>query len=121
MSTDLYGPGAAGPAAPSLVVKHRAARSYPRVACAGCGALITDVKMAGVAWPPGRVVEESVSPVVVLCKERHCLASDPRWLHWYWMPLDHYLVWLIENTGGHPAKKLRRLIADADRYAEFAG
>lgn len=88
------------------------------MACAGCGELITDVQMAGVVWRPGTIVEEGVSPIVVLCKTNHCLARDARWKHWYWMPLDHFLVWVLQNSGGHPAKKLRRLVADADRYAD---
>jgi hypothetical protein len=49
---DLYGPGPTGPTAPSFVVAHGRGRSCPRVACAGCGALITDVEMAGIVWSP---------------------------------------------------------------------
>jgi hypothetical protein len=118
MSPDCSGPGA--PPVASFVVTHRHAHSYPRVACAGCGVLITDVKMAGVVWRPDTIVEEGVSPIVVLCKTNHCLARDPRWRHWSWEELSVYLVWLIQNTGGHPATKLRQLIADADHVAEFS-
>jgi len=118
VSPDLSGPGA--PPGASFGVKHRRARSYPRVACAGCGALITDVKMAGVAWRPDTVVEDGFSPIVVLCKTNHCLAHDPRWRYWPWEELDVYLVWLLQNTSGHPAKKLRGLIANADSIAEMA-
>src|SRR5262245_30661250 len=100
MSHDLYGSGPDGPTVSSFVVTHRNGRNYPRVACAGCGALITDVDGAGIVWHPTGMVEDGTSPITVLCKRHHCLARDPRWRHWYWMPLDHYLVWLVENTGG---------------------
>ena len=119
MSTDLYGPGPDGPTAPSFGVKHRRAHSYPRVACAGCGELITDVEMAGVVWRPDTMVEEGFSPITVLCKVNHCLANDPRWKHWAWEDLGIYLVWLLQNTGGHPPKKLRQLVANADHIAEL--
>jgi hypothetical protein len=115
MSDDGFGPGA--PPVASFVVKHRAGSSYPRVACAGCGALI--VEMAGVVWSPDPLVEEGVSPITVLCKANHCLARDPRWRDWAWEELGDYLVWVLQNTGAHPAQKFRRLVADADRAAEL--
>jgi hypothetical protein len=118
---DLYGPGPAGPTPPSFVVRHREGYSYPRVACAGCGELITDVRMAGVVWHPRTMREDDVSPIFALCKTNHCLARDPRWKHWPWEELDCYLIGLLENTGGHPAKKFRQLVADADRFAEYSG
>jgi hypothetical protein len=109
--------------APSLLVTHGDGRNVPRLACAGCGDLIADVREAGVVWPPdGWLTGEAPHfAVPVLCKGRHCLARDPRWHQWPWMPLGHYLVWLLENSGGHPPARLRALIADARRMADLGG
>ncbi len=118
-SDDLYGPG--GPTTPSFGVRHRRGHNYPRLRCAGCGEWITDVKIAGIVWHPDTITEDGFSPIVVLCKMNDCLGRDPRWTHWWWQPLSHYLVWLLQNTGGHSPKKLRALIAEADEFAEMAG
>jgi hypothetical protein len=100
---------------PTFVIQHRAGRNCPRLTCGRCGDLITDVKMAGIVWPP-EYRDGSASGAMILCKVRNCLMAQ-RWRDWPWMPLKNYLVWLLMNTGAPTVSAITKLAKDCDRYS----
>jgi hypothetical protein len=78
-----------------LTLEEVQARYCPRLHCQECNAVITDARLARVAWPNG---EGPQVPLVLCGGESGCIGL-PKYARWPWSGLVEHLVYTLQNCG----------------------
>jgi hypothetical protein len=101
-----------------LVVAMQRGRSFPQLRCQRCGTTITKSTLGAVVYAPTEAMgEESVWPIVILCKMNHCTMA-PEYAHWLWMELNEFVLHLLAGLGITDQRQVVRFWNDAKEAAD---